>query len=269
MVASDREGFEVPGNRTSRTLQHRGVRFELAARTDTGLVRGNNEDCLILSEEDALFGVCDGMGGHAAGEIASSIASEAISEGVTGNTHHPPDVLKTGIESANEKIFQFQARRPECRGMGTTLSALWIAPKRPEQSWIAHVGDSRIYRQGRDGFRQITNDHSPVYRLYQQGMITREQMRRHPHKNLLDRSLGVAPTVEPDVFDLDIEAGDLILICTDGLTDELDDREIEEITSRGSLDEIADRLLEQAKATGGRDNITLVVLKVIEVKAGG
>lgn len=227
-----------------------------------GLVRKNNEDSLIISQENGFFGVCDGMGGHAAGEVASSLAREALLKGVTRNSSDPSETLRAGIESANEEIFQFQATKPECRGMGTTVSAIWFSPDDPRHSWIVHVGDSRIYKVARTSLEQLTTDHSPVYRLFQQGMLSKEQMRRHPHKNLLDRSLGVTPTVEPDLIEINIRRGDTFLICTDGLTDELSDREIREIISGGSTDEIADRLVDQAKQTGGRDNISLVVIRV-------
>ena len=253
-------------SKSSLTLQCGGVALEIAALTDLGLVRKNNEDTLIVSDENGLFGVCDGMGGHAAGEIASSLASKTLTAEVGKDRSDPQESLRNGLETANAEIFKVQATRPEYRGMGTTVSAILISSGGEGKSWIVHVGDSRIYRKNRDNLSQLTTDHSPVFRLYQQGMLSREQMRSHPHKNLLDRSLGVTPTVEPDVFETPIRTGDLFLICTDGLTDELTDREILEILSEGDVTAIADRLLSQAKATGGRDNISLIVLKVLEIQ---
>lgn len=244
--------------------EHGGIRFEVAQRSDMGLVRSNNEDALIVSPEHGLYGVCDGMGGHAAGEIASSLASKALSEQVSCCGTSPGEALREGIELANSRIFEEQAQRPEYSGMGTTVSALWISPNSSAGCWVVHVGDSRIYRLNEGRFNQITSDHSPVFRLYQQGHLNKDEMRRHPHKNLLDRSLGVMPMVEPDVFETDFQAGDTFLICSDGLTDELTDREIEEILTRNTLERAADQLVSQAKATGGRDNISLILIRILE-----
>ncbi|HSR70064.1 MAG TPA: Stp1/IreP family PP2C-type Ser/Thr phosphatase [Acidobacteriota bacterium] len=245
-------------------LHHGGIAFESAERSDTGLVRKNNEDSLVISPQHGLFGVCDGMGGHAAGEVASSLASEALNEAASNHSKKPLDLLRQAVERANRSIFETQARNPQYRGMGTTITALLLDTP---QSWIVHVGDSRIYRwSSSEGLQQLSVDHSPVYRLYQQGMLDKDQLRRHPHKNLLDRSLGVMPTVEPDVFPIELQSGDVFLLCSDGLTDELSDREIAEILEGDDLQECAERLLAQAKATGGRDNISLILLRIVEME---
>ncbi len=253
---------------SSKILQHGAVGFQEAHRTDKGLVRKNNEDSLILSLENGLYGVCDGMGGHAAGEIASRLASKALSEVLSEFSRNPCDSLQKGIELANDRIFKAQAEKPEYRGMGTTISLLWVSPCGDSRCWIAHVGDSRVYRCSPRGvFQQLTSDHSPVFRLFQQGMLSKDQMRQHPHKNLLERSLGVLPTVEPDIFETRVAEGEIFLICSDGLTDELSDREIKEILSEGSIEEQAERLMAQAKTTGGRDNISLVILQVVGIES--
>ncbi len=248
----------------SAAYQHGGIRFRVAQRSDQGLVRNNNEDALIASPEQGLFGVCDGMGGHAAGEIASTLASSALREQVSSCRANPGEALREGIELANNRIFEEQAQNPLYRGMGTTVSALWLSPRGESDCWVVHVGDSRIYRKNASGLSQITIDHSPVYRLYQQGHLSKDQMRRHPHKNLLDRSLGVMPMVEPDVFETQAASGDVFLVCSDGLTDELTDREIREILSENPLEEAAAQLVAQAKATGGRDNISLILIQILE-----
>lgn len=245
---------------SSETPQPTPLRFQATDRTDTGLLRKNNEDALIFAPDRGLFGVCDGMGGHAAGEVASEVASKALLEEISVSCTDPHECLRLGLEKANQQIFRIQAERPECRGMGTTVSALWIGPS--NGTWIAHVGDSRVYRLADGRLEQLTDDHSPVFRLYQHGLLAKDDLRQHPHKNLLDRSLGVLPTVEADLFPVEVHSGDIFLICTDGLSDELTDREIAEVLSHDSIEEAADRLIAQAKATGGRDNISLVVVKV-------
>ena len=249
---------------SSETYQHGGIRFRVAQRSDQGLVRNNNEDALIAEPEQGLLGVCDGMGGHAAGEIASSLASTTLSEQVSCCQATPGEALREGIELANNRIFEEQAQNPRYRGMGTTVSALWLSPRGKANCWMVHVGDSRIYRKNASGLKQITSDHSPVFRLYQQGHLSKDQMRRHPHKNLLDRSLGVMPMVEPDVFETEAAVGDVFLVCSDGLTDELSDREILEILSENPLEEAAGQLVAQANATGGRDNISLILIQILE-----
>lgn len=247
----------------TQVLHHGGIGFETADRSDMGLVRQNNEDSLVVEPSHGLFAVCDGMGGHAAGEVASALASKALNQAVRKEPQNPVEALQQAVEEANRSIFEAQARNPEYRGMGTTITALLLDSP---QSWLVHVGDSRLYRWSqREGLEQVSSDHSPVYRLYQQGMLEKDQLRRHPHKNLLDRSLGVMPTVEPDVFPVQLHQDDLFLLCSDGLSDELSDREIAEIMEEDELEACADRLLAQAKATGGRDNISLILLRILEL----
>jgi len=152
------------------------------------------------------------------------------------------------------------------RGMGTTLSALWMVPDDSLQSWIVHIGDSRIYRL-RDGVLiQITEDHSPVFRLHKQGVLTKDQILEHPQKNLLDRSLGILSTTQPDIFQTDVRLDDLFLICTDGLTDMLRDGEIEQILKDIPFEAIALALVEEAKSRGGFDNITLALFEITEIE---
>ncbi len=232
--------------------------------TDVGLVRQNNEDSLIVAPEIGLFGVCDGLGGHAAGEVASEIASRTLVEWLAANPSPPQQALKRGIDTANERILREQATNPNHRGMGTTLSAIWMAPAGAE-AWIAHIGDSRIYRLRDNRLTQLTEDHSPVFRLHKQGALTKDQMLQHPQKNLLDRSLGIVPTVEPDIFPAELRLGDRILVCTDGLTDILKDREIEWLLQTPELEEATRLLLDQAKEKGGFDNISLAVVEIAEV----
>ncbi len=180
-------------------------------------VRTNNEDSLIEAPDLGFFGVCDGLGGHAAGEVASGLASSTLTELVAKAEGTPEDVLREGIEEANRRILNGQEDSPEHSGMGTTVSSLWLMPENSGLGWIGHVGDSRAYLKRGDQFSQLTEDHSPVYRLFKQGLINKDQMHQHSQKNLLDRSLGVLPSVDVDVFPVSFAVEDVSLICRDGL----------------------------------------------------
>ncbi len=241
--------------------------------SDVGRVRENNEDSLIEAPEIGLYGVCDGLGGHAAGEIASGIASSTLREVLSQGHGSPVSALIQAVETANRRILSQQADNPEQQGMGTTLSMLWIRSEsgegQEESSWIAHVGDSRIYRWRERKLHQITKDHSPVFRLHQQGYLTKDQVRQHPQRNLLDRSLGIGPNVEPDILPVSLCSGDRFLICTDGLSDALSDEEIADLLSAESLEDACLGLVDEANRRGGLDNITLVVLEVVEKAEGG
>lgn len=233
--------------------------------TDMGAVRENNEDALIQAPDIGLAGVCDGLGGHAAGEVASSIASETIVQMLGEGSAPPEEALLRGIATANARILDEQAANPAQRGMGTTLSALWFVPDDSGEVWVAHIGDSRIYRL-RDGeLAQITEDHSPVFRLHKQGILTKDQIQEHPQKNLLDRSLGILATTNPDIFQVDAQVGDIFLVCSDGLSDLLKDRDIAAFLSQVPLEEVGVELVEEAIARGGFDNITVALIQIQEI----
>ena len=257
-----------PGNRQEQreglVVYQRGqIQFDYQAKSDIGQVRGNNEDCLVELPELGLFGVCDGLGGHAAGEVASSIASSTLNEIVKESSEAPETVLEAGVKEANSRIFRHQQDDPNSVGMGTTLSVVWLNPE-DSLAWIAHVGDSRIYLQRGQELNQITEDHSPVYRLYMKGLLTKEQMQRHPQKNLVERSLGVLESVKADYFPLSLDGGDLILICSDGLTDYVTDDDIHAILSGHSPEDAVDELIGAANGKGGPDNITLVLIRIMQ-----
>lgn len=242
------------------------IRFH--SHSDMGKVRKNNEDALIEAPQIGLFGVCDGLGGHAAGEVASAIASDTLAETLAHPEGNPAEALEHGVELANQRILRQQSDHPEQQGMGTTLSLLWIQSDTKSEAdglgWVAHVGDSRIYQWRRGALRQITSDHSPVFRLHQQGYLTKDQMRHHPQKNLLDRSLGISPTVEPDIFSISLRNRDRFLICTDGLSDALSDDEIASFLAAPDLDAASRSLVKAANEKGGLDNITIAVVDISE-----
>ena len=231
------------------------------ALSDRGLVRANNEDAYLVRAEDRLCAVCDGLGGHAAGEIASTIAVEALRERIQGDPHDAAKVLLEAIEDANRKILRDQQLHPERMGMGTTLSSLWIPWQDKKVAWIAHIGDSRIYRFREGTLTQLTEDHSPVFRLYKEGSISKDQLRMHPQKNLIERSLGLATHVNCDIFKIEVMPGDIFLLCTDGLSDCLSDEEIAGYLSQDEWDRLPASLVGGALEAGGYDNITVVIAR--------
>jgi len=213
-----------------------------------------------------LFGVCDGLGGHAAGEVASGIASKTLGEQVGLNEGLAEEILRDSIAEANRRILSEQTDNPNRHGMGTTVSSLWVVPGTPAQAWVGHVGDSRIYLWREGKFEQVTEDHSPLFRLYKQGSLTKEQMQSHPQKHLLERSLGILPFVEVDAFPVPLEPGDLFLICSDGLTDYVTDSAIKSVLEGSdSLTAAVDSLISTANGKGGSDNVTVVLVKILEV----
>lgn len=234
------------------------------SRTDVGLVRKNNEDNLLRARDLGLFVVCDGLGGHAAGEIASKIAVETLEGHLTSLDGDPADSLAEAIEEANCKIIDDQQVHPDRGGMGTTLSALWVREVGDKGAWIAHIGDSRIYLYRKEELVQLTDDHSPLFRLYKEGSLDKEELRHHPQKNLIERSLGLSSVVEYDIFQTDIKEGDLFLLCTDGLSDMVSDQEIADILKNNPFSELCDRFIDEAFQRGGYDNISIIVIRVEE-----
>ncbi len=223
-------------------------------RTDVGKVRKVNEDAAFIG--DGLCLVCDGMGGHQAGDVASNLAVDVIS---TGLTNEKPSVgtLLTTIARANERVYQRAQSDRKYRGMGTTLTALWADG---DQMILAQVGDSRAYLL-RDGkLSQCTHDHSLVAELVRMGSITQEEARVHPQRNLITRSLGTEPRVDADIFEIARRSGDRWLLCSDGLTGHVSDDELAARLSKESLYDAADSLMALALDRGGTDNITLLIL---------
>lgn len=241
----------------------RHVRYQ--GRSNVGLVRTNNEDRYLLLPERCIFAVCDGLGGHAAGEVASSIAAESLERRVNCSGEEPRALLADALQEANSQIISDQRKHPDRVGMGTTVSLLWMPSPSLTEGWIGHVGDSRIYHLRKDTLKQLTEDHSPIYRLYKEGSLKKDDLRYHPQKNLIERSLGLSPVVESDIFSVQIEAGDLFLLCTDGLTDLVSDTDIAEVCKTTPWDDLCDVLIAGALDLGGYDNVTVVATKIVEV----
>lgn len=229
--------------------------------SDIGLVRETNEDSYVCSPPN-LFIVADGMGGHVAGEIASKLAVKTVNGYI--QEHVGKDnlelLLKQAIIQANTSIYQMALSKEDFSGMGTTVTAVYIDGKKLH--W-GHVGDSRIYLLRNGEFRQITNDHSLVWELVQSGSITREDAQNHPKRNILTRAVGTSCLINVDTGTLSLEAGDVVLMCTDGLTNMVSEEEICKLMQRKDCDpsSIVEQLVMQAKNAGGFDNITTILLK--------
>lgn len=235
----------------------RGRDVAATLRTDIGKVRRQNEDAAFFDEDHAVFAVADGMGGHLAGEVASAMALDTIREMSMKHPQADTVILRDTVRAAHEAICRHAKAHEECAGMGTTLSVLW---RGGHYAYIAHVGDSRIYRMRGGELEQITQDHSLVEEMIRARLITREQAKKHPRRNVITRALGTQGDNEPDVLAADVEAGDLWLLCSDGLTGMVDDEEIARtLQETKDLNKMADSLMKKALDAGGRDNVTLVL----------
>lgn len=236
-------------------------------KSDKGRVRPTNQDAFAidLQPDGALLAVCDGMGGANAGNVASRFAIEAFM-GVMRRSLQPGmargeicDVLTEGVTVANRTVFELAQAQTEFQGMGTTLVG-GIATQ--DSLVLANVGDSRAYRIGRDGATRLTQDHSYVEEMLRRGKLTEEDARAHPHKNLITRAVGVDPTVDCDLYEIELAPEDLLLLCSDGLTGMLRDEEIAALAMQAQdLQGAVDALIAHALANGGTDNITVVLFK--------
>jgi serine/threonine protein phosphatase PrpC len=260
------------------------ARYTAAAITDRGRKRASNEDAFGYSVEHGVYIVCDGMGGAAAGEIASSLAvdevlrlvaerREASREPQSGATPGPlHQFAAETVVAANHAIHSRSQRNLRLSGMGTTLVGLLASPfEEDRRIWILNVGDSRCYRLRNRRIEQCTQDHSLVEEQIRMGRMTRAEAARSPLRNVITRALGTQCSVTPDVIEAQVEPGDLFLLCSDGLTRELSDDKIESILnattgglnpSTASLDELCTRLVQAANKAGGHDNITCLIVHV-------
>lgn len=240
------------------------VLIEYGVQTDRGFRRANNEDTAAAAKNGVWFLVADGMGGHAAGEVASQLAASTLAELLGDGSildSNPEQVLRRAAQEANTRLFEMQQRRPECAGMGTTLTLLAFCRNR---YYIAHVGDSRGYLL-RDGLlRQLTKDHSVVWQLFEDGTLSKKELSRHPNKNLITRSIGTHLQAEIDIEENEVRQGDIFLLCSDGLTDVVPDEVIREILSDGgkSPQQLCAGLVTSALDAGGPDNVSSVVVRL-------
>ena len=234
--------------------------------TDTGNVRPQNEDAYVAS--DHLFAVADGMGGHNAGEVASALATTLLLERAVGQTL-TPEWFVNAITAINRTIHESAAESTDRRGMGTTICALALVNPQgettePQQVALANVGDSRIYLWRAGAFRQLSVDHSYVQELVTEGLITEEEARVHPRRNIVTRALGIDDRVAVDSWLIPLFSGDRFILCSDGLVDEVPTADIAALAAQQREPQIiADALVALAKRNGGRDNITVVVVDAI------
>jgi protein phosphatase len=237
------------------------VHYTAAALTDRGRKRPSNEDAFGYSIEHGVYVVCDGMGGAAAGEVASSLAVAEVMQLLTnrpGANPLPADAEKA-VAVANEAIFSRSQRSQKLNGMGTTLVALLVEER---HAWMLNVGDSRGYRLRNSKLEQITLDHSLVEEQMRLGQMSLEEALRSPLKNVITRALGTQSLVTPDVFELETEPGDLFLLCSDGLTREISDPLIESLLQLDlPLEILCSRLVAAANQAGGHDNITCLLVR--------
>ncbi|HEX5160372.1 MAG TPA: Stp1/IreP family PP2C-type Ser/Thr phosphatase [Steroidobacteraceae bacterium] len=252
-------------------------KLTFVGQTDTGRVREHNEDTIATDPDVGLLVLADGMGGYNAGEVASGIAVKTITnlvreglaredlDAVDRNTglSRPSIVLRDAITRANKIIYQTARSQAECEGMGTTVVAALFYDNRIS---IAHVGDSRLYRQRGSQISQVTMDHSLLQELVDRGFYSPEEAQRAANKNYVTRALGVEPQVEVEVQEHPVDKGDIFILCSDGLSDMVEDEDIRLTISTfgANLDTVAKQLIQLANENGGRDNVSVVLAQAVE-----
>ena len=251
--------------------------IEAFGKTDVGRRRKLNEDSFLVDPETQLYAVCDGMGGHNAGEVASRMAIEAL-DAFVQKSHREKEItwpygldadlsfagnrLKTAIKLANRKVFRAADNREDYTGMGTTVVAALVT-EADRLLTVGSAGDSRCYVLRNGELKQITTDDSWVSAAWAEGILSAEEIERHPLKNVITKAVGAKDTIEIDVVEHKLESGDLVLICSDGLHSMINDEAIREVlVARGaSLEEAAGGLIDAANEAGGRDNVSVVLLR--------
>jgi protein phosphatase len=239
------------------------LHYAAAAASDRGRKRANNQDAFGFSIEHGIYVVCDGMGGAAGGEVASSIAVDEALRVLTERDPSTtiPKIVEAAVGAANSAVHDRSQRNSNLSGMGTTLVGLVV-----EQSlvWVLNVGDSRCYRLREDRLEQLTLDHSLVEEQVRLGRMTPHEALRSPLRNVITRAVGTQTSVTPDCFQFEAQTGDLFLLCSDGLTREVPDSQIQELlVTDEPLQERTNQLIEAANKAGGRDNITCILVQAI------
>lgn len=245
------------------TMPHEQMLMEAAALSDVGRVRSANEDAYGTCPEAGFFVVCDGMGGAAAGEIASHAAVTAVTEKLCSlqASDDPAPALESAIAEANQRVYAHAEREPSLHGMGTTLVSLLV---REGQVWIAHVGDSRCYRVRAGSLERMTEDHSLVDEQVRLGQMTPAEAAISPLRNVITRAIGTRDTVTPDIRKMATEQGDLFLLCSDGLTKEVSEPRLAELLKgdASDLQALCQNLIQDANDSGGSDNITAILVRI-------
>lgn len=241
--------------------------MKIYAKTDIGQVRQINQDAYYISEEKDNYKLCilaDGMGGYTGGEIASRLACISAANYIKANFEESKEyskeelmeIIKNAMEQANKSVYEKSREERELEQMGTTLEVCLIYNNRV---FIGHIGDSRIYRIRQEFMKKITIDHSYVQKLVKDGTITKEEALTHPKKNMLMKALGCEESIEPDVTVKNFNPGDIILICSDGLTNMIAEQEIYNIVKQDTENAV-ENLVKKANELGGYDNITVIII---------
>lgn len=240
--------------------------MQIFSRIDIGKMRRSNQDAYFadtLSDGSVLAVVCDGMGGANAGNVASEKAVELIKKYVQNSYRKSMDsgsilnMLSGAVQSANIRIYDMSIKDEALSGMGTTTDVVLV---RDNTAHICHVGDSRCYRIYNKGISQITRDHSMVQSLVESGKLTPEEAKVHPRKNVITRALGAEEDVVPDIYELSLDEGDMLMLCTDGLTNFMETKDILKVFRNNDISQVADILIDTANENGGGDNITVVIV---------
>ena len=248
-MAADRSYKSTPRTR-------KGALTSFGSRTDIGCLRDHNEDSLVVTPP--LFAVADGMGGHAAGEVASEIAVRVLSE--LAPEHPDGEALAHAVKEANRAVIQAAREGRGRQGMGTTMTAAMLEG---ERLVIAQVGDSRAYLLHQGKLQQLTRDHSLMADMIEAGQLTTEEARTHPQRSVITRALGSDAHLHPDIYEINVETGDRLLICSDGLSGMIFDDQIENTLRRvQDPQRCASQLVNEAIAAGGHDNVTVIVADV-------
>lgn len=238
-----------------------------AGKTETGRVRTINQDSFFVGEVSGgyLAVVADGMGGHSTGEVASQKAVATIQGELESSKSYPPAALARAVQSANLEIFDYASEHPENHGMGTTLTTVFIDD---QVGLVGHIGDSRVYLVREGEIRQLTLDHSWVAERVRQGILTNDEAKRHRLRNVITNALGALPEVKLDLSHFEVQEGDRLLLCSDGINMLLSDESLLEILSSDATpDELTQRLMDEANKRGSPDNITAVVIEIKAVEA--
>ena len=233
------------------------MQFSSAASSHVGQVRDENQDAFLVRDDVGLYVVADGMGGHQGGQTASRLAVQAVGDSFAAalSQTDPAAMLQSAIHAACAAVFEAASQDPALQGMGTTLTTLWV---QGAKAFVGHVGDSRCYLVRQGQIAQITDDHSLVNEQIKLGLMTPEEARDSHLKNIITRSVGFERSVAVDVFEVDLEPNDRLLLCSDGLTNLVDDQEICHALWTLPLQAVPQHLIDSANANGGDDNITVV-----------
>lgn len=231
--------------------------------SDQGLIRQRNEDSFFIRESKGLFVVCDGMGGHKSGHVASRLAVDIVARETDNiDNNRLVEVIDEIIRKANQKIWEVGQKDPECREMGTTIT---VAIINENTLYVRHIGDSRLYIIRGNNIRQVTEDHTLAEQMVKDGLLSAQELSNTSYNHILTRALGIDEDVQIDHYVESLVVGDIILLCTDGLSDMLKDEEILEVVSSlayENMEQTAQKLVDKALERGGHDNITVILIGI-------